>query len=177
MSVGCLCPFSVKSQYAPHSSRARETSDVSHSAFSTSHPLVTCCGTATWPTSPSLCVSLVTVTLESTNYQSLTVHQSVSIPCKADSDDVRKHILCPIALELPWWDSSGVSGSSWVSFLLHSISGASFLWPVEGRRSRYHWQKEAFPLHWPLSWCRDGKEGTGELLLLQLSLFYFLGAD
>lgn len=178
MSVVCLRPFSAKSRHAPHSSCARETSgDVSQGPFSRSCPLVICC-VAAYTTNPttSLRVSLVTVTLEIT-IKVLTVHQSIRTPSKADSDDARKHILASIALKLPWWDSLGVSGSNWVPFLLHSVSGASLLRPVEGRRSQYGHQEEAFPLHWPVRWCCDGKEGTGELLLLQLSLFYFLGAD
>lgn len=61
----------------------------------------------------SLWISLVTVTLEITNYQGLTVHQSLSIPWKLIRWYQKAHTV-PIALKPPW--KFGGSGSNWVPF-------------------------------------------------------------
>lgn len=176
MSVVCLCPSSAKYCMRLMAAVQEISRDVLHGSFSqvgslsnlTSSSYTTNLTTSLWWVNEIP----VTVTLEITNYQSLIVHQSPKHSMKSWFRLCQKAHTVPHSFEtslVDWF--GGFSGSHWVLFLLHSISGALLLWPAEGRKSQNCCQEEAFPLHWSVCWCCDGKEGTGELLQLQLNLF------
>lgn len=109
----------------------------------------------------ALWVSLVTVALEITNYQSLTVHQSESIPWKADSGDARKHMLSPQLWNFP--ESLGSSGSNWVPFLAEHLWHPA--WKAGGGNTidKRHWlctDEGTTPASGILFYCLETDSGT-----------------